>query len=277
MLYLFPYKWHRETFNEIFTYSVNLQLSSLMTMLLEPISKLMLGHYGNLSMVGLFEMANRLVMQVRSVIVNANQSLVPLLSNLHETEKKKVLGLYFKTTNILIVLSSVVYGILAVSLPFISELWIGELNIYFIDFSFLIVMGMFVNTLIGPVYFTNMATGDVIENTKSQIIIALLNIIFGIFLGIMFHGYGVIFAYASSTMVGSMALLYFFVIKNKIVLELNKLGLYLMGMNIVLACISFIVYRYYEKLYFFDLGISLLLNLLVLWINKRYLIAIIKG
>lgn len=36
-----------------------------------------------MSSVGYFEMANRLVMQIRNIIVNANQALVPMLSKVH--------------------------------------------------------------------------------------------------------------------------------------------------------------------------------------------------
>ena len=207
--FLIPNKWNKTTFKEIFSYSIHLQLSSLMSMMLEPISKLMLGHFGSMSSVGYFEMANRLVMQVRNIIVNANQALVPMLSKAHE-ESQNIGQHYRLTLKVLFVVSLFVYSLVGLLSSFVSQIWIGSYEEVFVYYSYIILLTMFINTLAGAAYFTNMGTGDVKYNTYSQIIIAVVNVLLGIILGYFYNDTGVVFAYGISIIIGSLWLIYNF-------------------------------------------------------------------
>ena len=204
-----PNRWNKRIFKEIFSYSIHLQLSSLMAMMLEPISKLMLGYFGSMSSVGYFEMANRLVMQVRNIIVNANQALVPMLSKAHE-ESKDIGKHYTLTLKVLFVVSLFVYSLVGLLSSFISQIWIGSYEEVFVYYSYIILLTMFINTLAGAAYFTNMGTGDVNYNTYSQIIIAVVNVLLGIVLGYFYNDIGVVLAYGISIIIGSCWLIYNF-------------------------------------------------------------------
>ena len=92
---LFPFRWTQQLFSEMLGYSVNFQIASMAQMLFDPLTKSLLGKYGGPEMVGYFEMANRLVMQFRALIVSANQVLVPMLAGLYETNPKLVKELSF--------------------------------------------------------------------------------------------------------------------------------------------------------------------------------------
>lgn len=218
---LLPLSWDKKLFQEMFSYSVNLQLSSLMAMMLVPISKLLLGHFASMSSVGYFEMANRLVMQIRNVVVNANQALVPMLSKSHTNDEDLTKG-YVRTLKILFLISIVGYSFVAFLTSSISILWIGSYEKDFVYFTYILLFSLGVNTLAGAAYFTNMATGDVKFNTQSQILIATLNILFGVVLGHYFTDNGVVISYGLSIIVGSLWLILNFHFRSKIMRTKDK-------------------------------------------------------
>jgi len=211
---ILPLSWDKKLFKEMFSYSVHLQLSSLMAIMLEPISKLLLGHFGTMSSVGYFEMANRLVMQIRNVVVNANQALVPMLSKSH-TNNEDLTQAYLKTFKILFLISIVGYSFVAFLTSLISKLWVGSYEKDFVYFTYIILFSLGINTLSGAAYFTNIATGDVKYNTQSQIVIAIFNIALGIILGYFITDYGIVISYGFSIVLGSLWLILNFHFRNQ--------------------------------------------------------------
>lgn len=209
----FPFSWDKKLFKEMFSYSMHLQISSIMAMMLEPISKLLLGHFGSLSSVGYFEMANRLVMQIRNIVVNANQALVPMLSKAHALQED-LKSHYIKTIKILFLVSFFGYSFVALLVPFISKIWVGMHEIEFINFSYIVLFSLAINTISAAAYFTNMGTGDVRYNTYHQIIMAVSNLLFGTILGYFFQSYGVVISYGLSMVIGSLWLIFNFHIRN---------------------------------------------------------------
>ena len=209
-----PFSFDFALFKEMFSYSVHLQVASLMAMLLEPISKLFLGYFGTMSSVGYFEMANRFVIQVRNIIVNANQALFPMITKSH-TQENDVKSSYMVTLKVLLIVSLCFYSFTGILTSFISEIWIGHYEKDFIYFTYIILISLGINTLAGAAYFTNVGTGNVKFNTISQSIIAVTNVLFAVLLGYFYTDYGVVIAYGVSIMIGSLWLISNFHIRNK--------------------------------------------------------------
>ena len=90
-----PRYWSRYLFKEMLGYGVNLQVISLLVLLCDPLTKGLLSRYGSISMVGYYEMANKMVQQVRSLIVSANQVLVPEFARLNQLNPEKILDSIF--------------------------------------------------------------------------------------------------------------------------------------------------------------------------------------
>lgn len=204
-----PFFWDKALFKEMFLYSFHLQIASFLAMMLEPMSKIFLGYFGSMSSVGYFDMANKLIMQVRNVVVNANQALVPMLSKAH-AEHVNITKSYFTTFKVLLVFSVVFYISVALLINFISNIWIGHIEPIFINFSYIVLVSIAINTLAGAAYFTNISIGDVKYNMQSQMIIAGLNVLLGLVLGYFFKDYGVVAAYGVSIGIGSYWLMYDF-------------------------------------------------------------------
>lgn len=213
---LFPFHWSRKLFSEIFSYSLNFQVISISNLLYDPITKVLLAKFGNLSFVGFYEMANRMIQQFRAVIVNANQVLVPTIAHVFEKRKSDVLGFCRSLNGTNLFISAPVFAALIAFSPYISEIWIGRYETAFVSASVLLAIFWFINTLTLPVYFTNLGTGDIRWNTYGHLLIGMLNLMLGILLGIPWGGLGVVIGWGISLMSGSLLILWFYMKKERI-------------------------------------------------------------
>ena len=200
---LLPCKWNKQLFREILSYGFKYQTISIATMFYDPVTKGLLSKFGSLSMVGYYEMASRMVQQFRALVVSANQVLFPAIADLKERDSEKISSVYRISYQLLFYLSLPLYSLIIVSLPVISELWIGHYEKAFVSFGILLSIGWFFNTLSAPSYFVNLGTGELRWNVVSHVVIAVLNAVLGLILGVYFRGNGVVIAWVISLALGS--------------------------------------------------------------------------
>ncbi|MGC8979477.1 oligosaccharide flippase family protein, partial [Caldisericum sp.] len=216
---IIPYQWNKNLFKEIISYGVNFQVVSVTTMFYDPTTKVLLSKFGGLSMVGYYEMANRMIQQFRALIVSANQVLVPAIADLNEKNPERIRSVYLTSYNLLFYLALPLYTLIIISIPFISEIWIGHYERVFIIFGMLLAIGNFLNTLAGPSYFANLGTGELRWNVIGHIAIAILNAVFGITFGFHFNGYGVAVAWILALSLGSAVIYIAYHLTHKIPLS----------------------------------------------------------
>src|SRR5574343_1116565 len=77
-----PAPWEKSCFREILSYAAGLQLGSLLVMLFEPATKIVLSRYCGLAEVAHFEMANQVVSRVKALITSAMQAYLPTISSM---------------------------------------------------------------------------------------------------------------------------------------------------------------------------------------------------
>jgi O-antigen/teichoic acid export membrane protein len=198
-----PYRWDRSAFREMIGYGVNIQAISIANILFDLITKSYLARFGGLGQVGYYDMASRMVMQFRLLLVSANQALVPFMAGLSEQRPEDVFALYSRAhrMNSFLVIAS--FGTLFCLIPAISQLWIGSLNQIFIRFAGLLTIGWAINSLNGPAYFANLGTGRLMWNTVSQLTMGIVNATLGLALGFVFGGLGVVAAWTIALSLGS--------------------------------------------------------------------------
>lgn len=216
VLPVIPWHWSPSLFKEMIGYGFNFQIVSVANMLYEPAVKGLLTNFGGLAAVGYYEMANRMVVQLRSLIVSANQVLVPAIANLHESKPQFVTDIYKESYRVSTFLSLPVFSLVFAFAPIISELWIGHYQSQFVTFAMLLAAGCFLNTLAAPAYFVNMGIGDLRWNTVAHITIGVLNLAAGFVLGKFFGGTGVVVGWVSSLAVGSLMITVAYHLKHRI-------------------------------------------------------------
>ena len=130
-----PSRWSKRLFKEMIGYGANFQIVSIVGMMFEPVTKGLLSRYGGLAMVGYYEMASRMVLQFRIIIVSANQVLVPVIAALQETAPDRIRIIYRESYRLIVYLSLPLFSGLVAANPVISELWIGAYENTFVLFA----------------------------------------------------------------------------------------------------------------------------------------------
>jgi O-antigen/teichoic acid export membrane protein len=188
------WNWDSMIFKEIFNYGFKIQIASILEMTLEPISKFLLSKFGGLIMVGYYEMAARLLVQLRSLITSATQVIIPVVAEAKEINPNYITILYTKSFSIVLYLNILLTTFIVVSAPVISLLWIGHYESIFVNVLILGSLSMFFNISSTPSYFNYMGEGKINWIIISIIISFSTNIIIGYFLGLKFGGFGVVIA-----------------------------------------------------------------------------------
>jgi O-antigen/teichoic acid export membrane protein len=219
VLPVIPYQWNRSLFKEIINYGINFQAISVTQMLCDPTTKALLSKFGGLSMVGYYEMVNKMVQQFRALIVSANQVLVPAIADLNEKNPERIRSVYLTSYQLLFYLALPLYTMIIISTPLISEIWIGYYERIFVIFGILLSIGWFLNTLASPSYFANLGTGNLRWNVIGHITAAILNVMLGIILGLLFNGFGVVVAWVIALSLGSGVIYVAYHLTNKIPLS----------------------------------------------------------
>ena len=201
------WNWSKSIFKQIFSYGMKFQFISLAAMVNEPIIKIFLGKFGGMAFAGYYEMANRLLSQARGVIVNATQSLVPILVNVSKAE---VPAFYKKIFSNVIFFSLSAICLIIPSGRLISYFWIGHYQPVFYYTLMLLAFSTFVNLLITPSYFYYIAKANLNILIKTHIIISITNILFGALAGYFFGGYGVVCGWFLAINIGSFFLMFYF-------------------------------------------------------------------
>jgi O-antigen/teichoic acid export membrane protein len=204
---LIPLHWKFTVLKEMFGYGVNFQIITIMNMLFDPVVKAMMSRFGGLEALGYYEMANRLILQGRAIIVEASRVMVPAIATLQEHDTTKATQLFMTSYRMMFYVAVLFYGLLGISITTISMLWLGNYQVTFIQFALLLNLGWFANTLIGPAYFSNLGSGKLRANMISHIIIGLCSLFVGVVLGLNYGGVGVVIGTVVGLIAGSMFLL----------------------------------------------------------------------
>jgi len=216
---IIPYRWRYGRLVELVRFGFNFQLANLATLLCDPITKALLSKFGGPVLVGYYEMASRMVLQVRSIVVAAIQAMVPAVAALNDSAPSKIPAFYGKAFKSVAYVSSSVFCGLAILTAVVSELWLGYFSSEFLTFTMILIPGWWFNTVTVPAYFSNVGTGQLGWNTLGQTVIGILNVILGWAFGMAFGGMGVALGYLTALIAGSTLILLQFHHRHNILLN----------------------------------------------------------
>lgn len=259
---LIKYRWNKTIFKEIFNYSIKFQAITITQLLYDPITKSLITKFGGLEATGYYEMASRLVIRSRSLIISANQVLVPTYATIYEESIDDVKSLYKRNLNYVLFLSIPLFIFLISVAPIISVLWIGHYEKYFVIFLVVLTIAWGINIYSVPAYFANLGIGELNWNLISHVMIGVLNFILGLIMGYLGGALNVVYAWGIALIIGSLIIpinlhhnlnlnFSFFFTKENINLILS---------NLIAIILSWFLFLFYE----YRINIFLLLNLILL-------------
>jgi O-antigen/teichoic acid export membrane protein len=204
-----PSPGHDRTFpglmRALLGYGLPFQVTTICGFLVDPLVKVLLGHFADLSAVAWFEMASRLVGQARAVAISALEALVPHIAAFTPDEQRQRLvedyRLAFRAN---LIFTSAGVAMLLANLPLIGHLWIGHQEPAFVNFAALLILGWWVSALAAPAYFVAQGIGVQRWNVLAHATIAVANAALGCLLGLYWGGTGVVCGSVLATVLGNI-------------------------------------------------------------------------
>jgi len=203
-----PHRWHREVFRELIGFGAKLQAATIISFLLDPTVKFLMSTYGGLEALGFFEMAQRLVQQVRQIIVMPNQVLMPGFVHLMETEPQRIAPLYHRAMTLSMVGGFALLGSVALASPLICYLWTGQVTATFVRFTVILAASWFANLVAAPAYLLGVASGRIVWNLWGHLVSLTGTLVAGILLGRSFGAIGIAIGAGSMLALGSLFSMY---------------------------------------------------------------------
>jgi len=171
----------KETMKSIMVYGLKFQAQSILLMLCDPVTKMFLSRYGGLSYVGIYEMASRAVLQVRTIIVSMVSNLVPKIVHIHSRNNEEEIRQSFKNVfNVNFDFFIFIFGAMILFAPLGVQVWLGKPNPELTWFIQVLSVGWFLNSVALVPYIFNLGSGHLNGNVISHAIMAGLNIIIGL-------------------------------------------------------------------------------------------------
>lgn len=203
MVAVLPRTWSLSELKQVFKYGTNFQLISLASMLCDPTTKFLIGRFGSVSGLGYYEMASKLVLMVRQLLISMNSVIVPAVAAAVERNHQWIKSMHRDNQDaVLIVASVLLFAPAALALP-ICDVWIGGMQEMFVFSTVALSIGWFVNTVSGPSYFFFLGGGKLLWVTISHVAVAILNLVLGMVGGILWGYHGIVAAFAVALFVGS--------------------------------------------------------------------------
>ncbi len=230
-------RWNLKIFKEILQYSIHVQISSIISLLFDPVTKACMIYYGGSGAAGYYEIANQIILRVRSVISSANQTIIPRVAKLDNS----INFIYINNMKIIALVTIPIFAILFLNSQAISILFFKETNYDFTITFQLLCLAWFINVFAIPSYFYNLGDGNPELNTNTQIVMGVLNLILGIVLGYHLGGFGVLLGSSLSVAIASIYLIVVFNKKHEVSTSniINRSNLLLSITSFLLCFLSY--------------------------------------
>jgi len=200
-----PLRWRKSLFKELMSFGMKLQAIYIASILYDPVVKFLMSTLGGLEMLGYFEMAQRVISQVRQLVVMPNLTLIPSFAHWYEADRGKIAPLYHKALALTIVFGFPLLVGTAAAAPLISILWMGRVESHFVALMAILTLGCLINVIAVPAYYLALGIGYVKWNVYGAYVTTAGVCLLGLVLGRLWGGLGV--AMATGIMVSCGAML----------------------------------------------------------------------
>jgi O-antigen/teichoic acid export membrane protein len=213
---IFRWNWDRSSFRILINYGYKIQIINICQILTEPVTKILLSKYHGISTLGFYEMASRLINQLRQIIAGMNQVTVPVVSHFQQTDRSTIRYIYERGLSFIVFIVFPLFAGIILFTPHLSKIWIGNIEPVFIACTYILASGMLINILDAQAYFNSLGEGNLNGVMLMSLLVLLLNIVLGVFLGLTVPVYGVVIANALASAAGSVYLIIYYQKLNKI-------------------------------------------------------------
>lgn len=181
---LFPgTRWDAGRCAQLWTFGFKLQAVSMLSFFYDPLGKFMISHISGVETLGIFEMAQKYIIQVRQVIVGPTSILMPAFSHLHESARHEVASLYLRALSASTVIGASLMALAALSSPLVSFLWLGRIEPTFVIFAAVMAIAWFASIIAAPSYLHSVAIGSLKWNIYGALVTLALTPVLSLTIG----------------------------------------------------------------------------------------------
>lgn len=189
-----PVYFKRSKFKVLISFSLKAQAVSLLNGLFEPLSKFLVGQTAGLSILGLYELAYKVVSLPRNAVVSGVLGVMPAMTNLLSTNIDEAKKIYFKSKNLVIMATGFVFIGVVICSPFISWILFERIELMLIHFIFILSIGFLGNVYGACAYTLGFSSGKFFGNFIYTLIALFFLIFFSILINLFNNNYSVVFS-----------------------------------------------------------------------------------
>lgn len=195
-------------FREMLSYSIKIQIANVANGLFEPASKLLIGHFGGLQTLGIYELAFKTVSLPRNAVAAGLTASLPSMASLYSTDKHQAEFLYKKSLRYLLSTGVIVLLCVVALAPVVSIVWIGTYSpAYWLSVA-VIAVGFLFNLAGAPAYNLGVASGVMQYNITTSFLSLILLLVLGYLLNSAFGSFGTVLAVAACLSVSGLLIMF---------------------------------------------------------------------
>lgn len=198
----FPLRWSKTVFSETIHYGLKLQANSLASLLSDPLARFLIAHFGGLSAAGLFDVATKLVLSIRSIIV---QMVVPIVPEFAALQNGAGVSSLLTKASRWLSASAVLFLIVTIAVsPLYSLLMLKSVRMDLVLVLSALAIGHSINIAAVPFYFAGVALNHMRWNIVSQFSMAACIALLGGLLGTLMGPTGVVLSVMLGLITGAL-------------------------------------------------------------------------
>lgn len=187
-----PHRLSRRALKDLVAFGVRLQALNMSAFIFDPLVKFVFAALGGVAALGLYELAQRGMLQVRQVLLAPSQNLTPLMAAAHRNGDGAMRNIYERSLGVLMLAGTGAMTAMAVGSPILSLIWLGRIEPLFVIYSCIIAGGWLCNILSVPAWHLGIATGQLRGNIAGSVVASLGALIITWLLGSMIADMGVV-------------------------------------------------------------------------------------
>lgn len=197
-----PLRWKAIVARRTMSYALKLNMTGALGLLFEPLTKLCINHAGGSMAVGIYELASRLVVQLRGLIIASASPLVPAFAATNVVDPAFV-GLLTKAQRYSIFAAGMVALSSVIAAPVMSFIILGHVSTEVIQVNAVLAFGWALNLFSVPLYIAAQGQGALRWNIISHSAMAVIVIFSTIFIPLL-NEVAIIFGVAIALTFGSV-------------------------------------------------------------------------
>lgn len=203
---LFPRYFCRQAARESISYGGRLQLNRILNTTFTPLANTLVTQFGGLAAVAVFDLANRSGNRLIGLARNAAMPLVPVFAENADLNPEAGVSLLRKSTDVILHLVFLVMSASVLATPLISWVFLDRVDSSFVLFVAILAPALYVQALAISIDFFARGLGYLRWNILAALITLVSVASFGLGLGTLFGGNGVVVAVAMAIVAGGLTM-----------------------------------------------------------------------